>query len=60
MSSLSLTRDWLRSVLRPFPAREAIAQEVIYILQQRRTLAVKTDAFSESPHSTNLARPKIV
>ncbi|OWT36416.1 ESCRT-I complex subunit TSG101 [Cryptococcus neoformans Bt1] len=55
MSSLSLTRDWLRSVLRPFPARETIAQEVIYILQQRRTLAVKTDAFTfDSGHTALL------
>lgn len=55
MSSLSLTRDWLHSVLRPFPARESITQEVLHILQQRRTLAVKTDAFSESLHSIDSA-----
>ncbi|EAL21796.1 hypothetical protein CNBC4980 [Cryptococcus deneoformans B-3501A] len=55
MSSLSLTRDWLHSVLRPFPARETITQEVLHVLQQRRTLAVKTDAFTfDSGHTALL------
>ncbi|KIR82118.1 ESCRT-I complex subunit TSG101 [Cryptococcus gattii EJB2] len=55
MSSLSLTREWLHSVLRPFPARESITQEVLHILQQRRTLAVKTDAFTfDSGHTALL------
>ena len=49
MSSLDLTRDWLRSVLKPYPAKERLVTEVIDILAQRRTLSVKTDAFSQSP-----------
>lgn len=46
MSSLDLTRDWLRTVLKPYPARERLVNEVMDILAQRRTLSVKTDAFS--------------
>ena len=48
-SSMDLTRDWLRNVLRPYPARDRILAEVMDILMQRRTLSVKTDAFSSSP-----------
>ena len=51
-SSMDLTRDWLRNVLRPYPARDRILSEVMDILMQRRTLSVKTDAFSSSPSST--------
>lgn len=47
MSSLDLTRDWLRTVLKPYPARERLVTEVMDILAQRRTLSVKTDAFSQ-------------
>lgn len=47
MSSLDLTRDWLRSVLKPYPARERLVTEVMEVLAQRRTLSVKTDAFSQ-------------
>lgn len=48
MSSLDLTRDWLRTVLKPYPARDRLVPEVMDILAQRRTLSVKTDAFSQS------------
>jgi hypothetical protein len=49
MSSLDLTRDWLQTVSRPYAAKERILGEVMELLKTRRTLAVKTDAFSESP-----------
>ena len=45
-SSLDLTRDWLRNVLKPYPARDRVLPEVMEILTNRRTLSVKTDAFS--------------
>lgn len=45
--SLDATRDWLKSVLRPYPARDRILHEVIDILKRYRSLAVRTDAFSE-------------
>ena len=48
MTSRDLTRDWLRNVLQPYPSRDRILTEVLDVLQQRRTLAVKTDAFSGS------------
>ena len=48
MSSAHLTREWLQTVLRPYPARDRILPEVLDILTQRRTLSVKTDAFSTS------------
>lgn len=51
MSSLDLTRDWLNNVLRPYPARERLVAEVMDILRARRTLAVKTDAFSQCTFS---------
>ena len=47
MSSLDLTRDWLQTVLRPYPSRDLILPQILEILKSRRTLAVKTDAFSE-------------
>lgn len=47
MSSLDLTRDWLKTVLRPYPSRDHVLEEVMGILQSVRSLAVKTDAFSE-------------
>jgi ESCRT-I complex subunit TSG101 len=47
MASMDLTREWLQNVLRPYASRDRILPEVLDILQQRRTLAVKTDAFSE-------------
>lgn len=50
MSSLDLTRDWLQTVLRPYPSRERIIPEVLGVLTQWKTLAVKTDAFSEHSH----------
>ncbi|RSH92838.1 hypothetical protein EHS25_008284 [Saitozyma podzolica] len=46
MSSLDLTRDWLQTVLRPYPSRERIIPEVLGVLTQWKTLAVKTDAFT--------------
>lgn len=46
--SLDLTRDWLQSVLRSYPARDRILPEVLGVLGSNRTLAVKTDAFSAS------------
>ena len=45
---MDLTRDWLNTVARPYAARERLVTEVIEVLTARRTLAVKTDAFSES------------
>ncbi|ODO11691.1 hypothetical protein I350_00475 [Cryptococcus amylolentus CBS 6273] len=55
MSNLNLTRDWLQNVLRPFPSRERIQQEVLHILSERRTLAVKTEAFTfDSGHTALL------
>jgi hypothetical protein len=57
MSSLDLTKDWLQTVLRPYPSRERIIPEVLGVLTQWRTLAVKTDAFSE--HFRLPPKPKI-
>jgi ESCRT-I complex subunit TSG101 len=48
MSSLDLTRDWLRNVLKPYPSRERMLPEIMEILARRRTLSVKTEAFSKS------------
>jgi hypothetical protein len=48
MSSFDLTRDWLRSVLRPYPARETLEAEVLRTLQRLPSLSVKTAAFSAS------------
>jgi ESCRT-I complex subunit TSG101 len=48
MSSLDLTREWLHTVLRPYTARERIVSEVMDIVSSRKTLSVKTDAFSKS------------
>lgn len=48
MSSLDLTRDWLKNVLRPYPSHERILTEVMGVLTAHRTLQVKTDAFSGS------------
>jgi len=48
MASSDLTREWLYTVLRPYPARDRILSEVLDVLSQRRTLSVKTDAFSMS------------
>lgn len=48
MSALDLTREWLRNVLRPYAAKDRIEREVMDVLGSRRTLSVKTDAFSES------------
>lgn len=47
MSSLDLTRDWLKNVLRPYPGHERVLSEVLGVLGSYRTLQVKTDAFSE-------------
>jgi hypothetical protein len=47
MSSLDLTRDWLKNVLRPYPSRDIVQTEVLRVLQRIPSLAVKTDAFSE-------------
>ncbi len=46
MLSADLIREWLQNVLRHYPARERILEEVLEMLTQRRTLSVKTDAFS--------------
>jgi ESCRT-I complex subunit TSG101 len=51
MSSMDLTRDWLHTVTRPYSSRERLVPEVIDVLTSRRTLAVKTDAFSRSLRS---------
>lgn len=51
MSSLDLTRDWLQNVLRAYPSKDVIIPQVLSILQTRRSLAVKTDAFSEATYS---------
>ena len=47
MSSLDLTRDWLKTVLRQYQARDRVQAEILDCLAQRRTLSVKTDAFSK-------------
>ena len=52
MTSLDLTRDWLRTVLKPYPAKDRIQAEVLDVLAQRRTVSVKTDAFSQSSSSS--------
>ena len=48
MSSTDLTRDWLQQVLRPYPAKDRILQEVMDVLPRHRSLAIKTDTFSQS------------
>jgi ESCRT-I complex subunit TSG101 len=48
MSVSDLTRDWLQTVLRPYTARERLLNEVLDILKARRTLSIKTEAFSKS------------
>ncbi|WVQ82547.1 hypothetical protein IAT38_004676 [Cryptococcus sp. DSM 104549] len=54
MSNLNLTKDWLQSVLRPFPSRDLIISEIMSILAERRTLAVKTEAFTFNSGHTAL------
>ncbi|WVN85480.1 uncharacterized protein L203_100626 [Cryptococcus depauperatus CBS 7841] len=55
MSNADLTRGWLQSVLRPFPSRDVILQQVLEVLRERRTLAVKTEAFTfDSGHTALL------
>ncbi|WWD17812.1 hypothetical protein CI109_102255 [Kwoniella shandongensis] len=54
MSSLDLTREWLQNVLRPYPSRDRLLSEVMQILAERRTLAVKTDAFTFDSGQTAL------
>ncbi|WOO85279.1 Tumor susceptibility protein [Vanrija pseudolonga] len=54
MAPLDLTRDWLKGVLRPYPARDVILPEVLGVLGQWRTLAVKTDAFTFDSGQTAL------
>ncbi|WWC58645.1 uncharacterized protein I303_101189 [Kwoniella dejecticola CBS 10117] len=54
MSHLDLTREWLGNVLRPYQAKERIINEVIRILSERRTLSVKTDAFTFDSGQTAL------
>jgi ESCRT-I complex subunit TSG101 len=46
MPPLDLTREWLQTVLRPYPSRDRIIPEVLEVLTIWRTLSVKTDAFS--------------
>ena len=46
MSSLDLTRDWLKNVLKPYSARDRLLEDVLSVLRDRRGLAVKTEAFS--------------
>ncbi|KAK8865990.1 hypothetical protein IAR55_001140 [Kwoniella newhampshirensis] len=54
MSSLDLTREWLHNVLRPYPSRDRLVSEVMQILAERRTIAVKTDAFTFDSGQTAL------
>ncbi|BEI83554.1 hypothetical protein CcaverHIS002_0401580 [Cutaneotrichosporon cavernicola] len=54
MSSLDLTRDWLKNVLRPYPGHERILSEVLGLLGSYRTLQVKTDAFTFDSGQTAL------
>ncbi|ORY23215.1 UEV domain-domain-containing protein [Naematelia encephala] len=54
MSSLELTREWLQTVLRPYPSRDRLVPEILDILTQRRTLSVKTDAFTFDSGNTAL------
>ncbi|KAL7424763.1 Suppressor protein stp22 of temperature-sensitive alpha-factor receptor and arginine permease [Cryptotrichosporon argae] len=54
MSSLDLTRDWLVTVLRPYSSRDRILPEILNVLQTRRTLAVKTDAYTFDSGQTAL------
>jgi hypothetical protein len=53
-SSMDLTRDWLQNVLKPYIGRTLVLGEVMEILKNRRTLSVKTDAFSSYPLSLHL------
>ncbi|WVR05945.1 hypothetical protein IAU60_002972 [Kwoniella sp. DSM 27419] len=54
MSHLDLTREWLGNVLRPYPSRDRILNEVMKVLGVRRTLSVKTDAFTFNSGQTAL------
>ncbi|OCF41805.1 ESCRT-I complex subunit TSG101 [Kwoniella heveanensis CBS 569] len=54
MSHLDLTREWLGNVLRPYPSRDKISAEVMKILAERKTLSVKTDAFTFNSGQTAL------
>ncbi|WRT64208.1 uncharacterized protein IL334_001137 [Kwoniella shivajii] len=54
MSHLDLTREWLGNVLRRYPAKDRIINEVIKILSERKTLSVKTDAFTFNSGQTAL------
>ncbi|WVW82373.1 hypothetical protein I302_104380 [Kwoniella bestiolae CBS 10118] len=54
MSHLDLTREWLGNVLRPYQAKERIIKEVMRILTERKTLSVKTDAFTFDSGQTAL------
>ncbi|WVQ62127.1 uncharacterized protein L199_000265 [Kwoniella botswanensis] len=54
MSHLDLTREWLGNVLRPYQAKERIINEVMKILSERKTLSVKTDAFTFDSGQTAL------
>ena len=59
MSSTDLVQEWLQGVLRPFPSRERITTEILEVLTRRRTLSVKTDAFSQSMFNRRYAKVTI-
>ncbi|KAK4689715.1 hypothetical protein P7C73_g386, partial [Tremellales sp. Uapishka_1] len=53
--SNDLVKQWLEKVLRPYPSRDLISTEVSQVLDQRRTLSVKTDAYTfDSGHTALL------
>ncbi|WVQ97403.1 hypothetical protein IAU59_004516 [Kwoniella sp. CBS 9459] len=54
MSHLNLTREWLGNVLRPYPSKDKVSEEVMKILAERKTLSVKTDAFTFNSGQTAL------
>ncbi|WWC66415.1 uncharacterized protein I206_100317 [Kwoniella pini CBS 10737] len=54
MSNLDLTREWLGNVTRPYQAKERVINETMKILSEKRTLSVKTDAFTFDSGQTAL------
>ncbi|WWC86316.1 uncharacterized protein L201_001189 [Kwoniella dendrophila CBS 6074] len=54
MSHFDLTREWLGNVLRPYQAKDRLINEVMKILSERKTLSVKTDAFTFNSGQTAL------
>ncbi|WVF70517.1 hypothetical protein IAT40_005307 [Kwoniella sp. CBS 6097] len=53
-SHLELTREWLGNVLRPYPSRDRVMTEVMKLLSEKKTLSVKTDAFTFNSGQTAL------